>query len=140
MGCSKRLLILILGAIIGAVLFWYQVHELLPYDFSNHANKGWYPFFKIVVFYPVLEEYVFRGLIWEYLEKLDFLDKKLSVVMIVIVSSAIFCMAHMIFRDISALPILFAGIYLGIIRSNATTILPVIGVHCFWNFGWYLYF
>ena len=137
---------LILGAFLGA-LFLLGVLSL-------HLNvqpsvawvlHQWPMFFVFCVASPIIEEYVFRGLIYDAVDtrwpRVWPSGARLWISSANVITTFLFVIAHMIARDpIAGALVLLPSIYLGLLRQRYDGIGPCMLVHSAWNIGWFSLF
>jgi membrane protease YdiL (CAAX protease family) len=137
---------LISGALIGALFLWLALALLV----GINPDLSWVPnnfglFFAVCFLSPVLEEYVFRGLVYDYVERRSQwvwpANSVLKISISNLVSSFLFVMLHGILRGSSAaLLVIVPSLYLGMLRRETSGLGPCILVHGFWNLGWFSLF
>jgi len=135
MQSNRTYIILQLGAIIGAFLLWALISFTPIYSVRVIELSLW-DWLKIVCIYPLLEEYVFRGFLWEELRRKLYPNKAYSGHLIVAVTSLLFLFTHMVFREINIIFFMLISFYLGYLRLFGKRLLVTIATHVFWNFGW----
>ena len=87
--------------------------------------------FYLIFFQSIIEEVVFRGVIF------NLINAKYNLIISLLVSSILFALVHIDNFSISYLAllnILLAGILLGLIYYKTQSILNAISFHFFWNF------
>ena len=143
---SRKCVYLIWGALIGALFLWGS----LIVGLGSSPTLGWVAdqpgvFFVLVFVAPVLEEYVFRRLVYDYVaERNHWAWPKEAVFHISaanLVSSLLFVAMHIGFRGLtSGLMVILPSLYLGLIRRESFGLAPCILVHGIWNLGWFSLF
>ena len=136
--------VLIGGAIVGALFLWGFVGLV----FGGSVDFDWpqrYPlqFLVVCLVAPVLEEYVFRGVLFEAIQRRwvwrwpDRGEASLSIANLI--TTALFILLHYITRDpITAAIVLLPSLYLGLVKEVSGKIGVCIFVHVFWNIVWAL--
>jgi membrane protease YdiL (CAAX protease family) len=143
---SRNLHELIWGAFIGALFLWGSLSWHLDAE-PNFAwiVQRWPMFFALCVASPVLEEYVFRGFLYEAVDarwpQAWPAGGRLPISSANAVTTFLFVIAHMIARDpVIAALVLLPSLYLGIVRQQSGGIGYCILIHSIWNIGWYSLF
>ena len=143
---SRNLHELIWGALIGALFLWGGAswYWALTPSFS-WVMLQWPMFFAVCVASPVLEEYVFRGLLYEAVDarwpRVWPAGARLSISFANAMTTCLFVIAHMIARDpIAGALVLLPSIYLGLLRAGYGGIGVCMLVHAAWNIGWFSLF
>ena len=143
---SRVLHYLVWGAFIGALLLWGIVMLLFAIDPSlNWVIDHFGLFCLLCLIVPALEEYVFRGLIFDFVADRSQApssgDHSTFFSIANVVSSLFFVLSHLAFRGVvPALLVILPSLYLGCIRSTSSTVLPCVIVHAVWNVGWFSLF
>ena len=140
---SRDLHELVWGAFIGALFLWGGASwywNLTP-NFS-WVILQWSMFFTLCVASPILEEYVFRGLVYEAVDvrwpRVWPAGARLSISSANAVTTLFFAIAHVIARDpMVGVLVLLPSLYLGIVRQQSGGIGYCILIHSIWNIGWY---
>jgi membrane protease YdiL (CAAX protease family) len=137
---------LIWGALIGALFLWGAASwywDLKPS--VSWVIPQWPMFFALCVASPILEEYVFRGFMYEVIDrrwpKVWPADASISINLAMAITTVLFVMAHMIAREpmVGAL-VLIPSIYLGLLRHRYGSIGVCMLIHALWNIGWFSLF
>jgi membrane protease YdiL (CAAX protease family) len=137
---------LISGALIGALFLWGAASwywDLTP-TFS-WVTLQWPMFFAVCVASPVLEEYVFRGLLYDAVDarwpRVWPSGARLSISSANAMTTCLFVIAHMIARDpIAGAFVLLPSIYLGLLRQRYRGAGICMVIHAVWNVGWFSVF
>ena len=137
---------LIWGALIGALFLWGAASwywDLMP-SFS-WVTLQWPMFFALCVASPVLEEYVFRGLLYDAVDarwpRVWPSGARLSISSANAMTTCLFVIAHMIARDpIAGAFVLLPSIYLGLLRQRYGGAGICMVIHAVWNVGWFSVF
>ena len=98
----------------------------------------------IVVITPVLEEWIFRGWLFDtlraYFDRSDWSLKGQNSVISLhnLAASSLFVALHIIMRDFqSGLLVLLPSIVLGLLRDRGVSLVTLMGIHGLWNLGWF---
>ena len=143
---SRNLHELIWGALIGALFLWGGASwywDLTP-TFS-WVTLQWPMFFAVCVASPVLEEYVFRALLYDAVDarwpRVWPSGARLSISSANAMTTCLFVIAHMIARDpIAGAFVLLPSIYLGLLRQRYGGAGICMVIHAVWNVGWFSVF
>jgi membrane protease YdiL (CAAX protease family) len=133
------------GAVIGALFFCVAINlgfaTEITFDFLiDHTSR----FLVICFLAPVIEEYVFRGMVmdavgrrwsWRWPANVG-----VSISLANLIATLLFVCLHYLMRDpLTALLVAFPSLYLGILREQSGSLLICIGIHSFWNLCWVLF-
>jgi len=127
-----------LAALLVAPLFWLGLY----YSGTEISGPAWvstnvWMFLQLALFYPVMEELVFRGLLQERLWKTRL--ARLSIYCISmpnIVTSVVFTSFHfLIHPPVSAVAVIGPSLVFGFFRDRYQSVLPSIILHVFYNAG-----
>ena len=137
---------LIWGALIGALFLWGGASwywDLTP-TFS-WVTLQWPMFFAVCVASPVLEEYVFRGLLYDAVDarwpRVWPSGARLSISSANAMTTCLFVIAHIIARNpIAGAFVLLPSIYLGLLRQRYGGAGICMVIHAVWNVGWFSVF
>jgi membrane protease YdiL (CAAX protease family) len=98
----------------------------------------------LVVIAPVLEEWTFRGWLFDTLRAhFDGHDwssmTQFSVISLHnLTTSALFVGLHIVMRDVqTGLLVLLPSLVLGLLRDRGVSLVSLMGIHGLWNFGWF---
>ncbi|MGB1538886.1 MAG: JDVT-CTERM system glutamic-type intramembrane protease MrtJ [Pseudomonadales bacterium] len=145
-GSSRVSNYLIWGALIGALFLWSASSIVAGVSPNLHWVIRDFDLFLIFCFVsPVLEEYVFRGLIYDYVERRNQrawpVGGVLQISVANLVSTLLFAMMHGVFRGVSSgLLVIVPSLYLGLLRRETYGLGPCMIVHGLWNLGWFSLF
>ena len=140
--------ILIKSALLGA----FCLYVLLYGSLDLEVKWTWWlsePFdaITLVVISPILEEWVFRGWLFDVLKRWikdsssSFAWSTSPISLQNILSTLCFCTLHALMRDpMTGLLVFGPSLLLGFIRDRGASLWALIGIHGFWNFGWFLLF
>ena len=132
------------GAVIGALFFCVAINlgfaTEITFDFLiDHTAR----FLVICFLAPIIEEYVFRGMVmdavgrrwsWRWPANVG-----VSISLANLIATLLFVCLHYLMRDpLTALLVAFPSLYLGILREQSGSLLICIVIHSFWNFCWVL--
>ena len=133
--------LLIGGAFLGALLFCWVLSVFFEWPVTlSWAHSEPQKFLVICLITPIVEEYLFRGIIFEFLEnrlpsRPLFLFGWLSAANIA--STILFVGLHLFTRDpLSAGLVIVPSLYLGMIKESSGKLWVCIGIHAFRNFCW----
>ncbi|MDG1115224.1 MAG: JDVT-CTERM system glutamic-type intramembrane protease [Pseudomonadales bacterium] len=137
---------LIWGAFIGALFLWGGASWYWDLTASlSWVALQWPMFFVLCVASPILEEYVFRGMLYEFIDarcrKVWFFGDYLSISFANATTTVLFVITHMITREpmVGAL-VLVPSLYLGLLRHRYGSIGVCMLIHALWNIGWFSLF
>ena len=121
---------------------WFEL-ERLPNFFWPVADG--YGFLMFCLAAPVIEEFFFRDMLYNWIQTVRSYDIRIRGVLIFtfanLATTAAFSVVHMLTRDIvTGLLVIVPSLYLGFIRQRARNVGPCILVHAFWNYGWFAFF
>ena len=93
--------------------------------------------FMTVIYYPVLEEILFRGIIQGWFMKVDWgIKKYLHISAANWITSGLFVIAHFYYQPVLWSVLLMApSLVFGFFRDHYRSIYPSIGLHVFYNAG-----
>ena len=137
--------LLIKSALMGAFLF---LGSLSIYEGQTPDLAWWIKTpllgLTLVVIVPVLEEWTFRGWLFDvlraYFNRQSWsLTAYLSVISLHnLVASALFVVLHISLRDLqSGLLVLLPSVVLGLLRDRGVSLMKLTGIHGLWNLGWF---
>lgn len=117
-----------------AVMYAWSLLQPMPAQYQQAFNFQALAFLNLVILYPSLEEYVFRGMLQTYLlQKFSYRKSGLSVANLL--TSLAFSLAHLIFRSyMSALLVFWPSLVFGYFRERYHSIIPAVILHSFYNF------
>ena len=132
------------GAVIGALFFCVAINvgfaAEVNVDFLvDHTAR----FLVICFLAPVIEEYVFRGMImdavgrrWSWRWSAN---SGVSISLANLIATLLFVGLHYLMRDpLTAVLVTLPSLYLGILREQSGRLSACIGIHSFWNLCWVL--
>ena len=98
----------------------------------------------LVVIAPVLEEWTFRGWLFDtlrtYLNRHDWSSMALFSVISLhnLTTSVLFVGLHLLMRDVqTGLLVLLPSLVLGLLRDRRVSLVSLMGIHGLWNLGWF---
>ena len=98
----------------------------------------------LVVIAPILEEWTFRGWLFDtlraYFARHDWSSMaQFSVISLHnLATSALFVGLHVVMRDAQAgLLVLLPSLVLGLLRDRGVSLVSLMSIHGLWNFGWF---
>ena len=98
----------------------------------------------LVVVAPILEEWTFRGWLFDtlraYFERHDWSSMaQFSVISLHnLATSGLFVGLHIVMRDVqTGLLVLFPSLFLGLLRDRGVSLVSLMSIHGLWNFGWF---
>jgi len=133
------------SALMGAFLF---LGALSVYK-GAMPDLGWWveaPFLglTLVVIAPILEEWTFRGWLFDtlraYLNRHEWASMaQLSVISLHnLTTSALFVGLHIVMRDFqTGLLVLLPSLVLGLLRDRGVSLVSLMSIHGLWNLGWF---
>jgi len=133
------------SALMGAFLF---LGALSVYK-GAMPDLGWWveaPFLglTLVVIAPILEEWTFRGWLFDTLrahfERHDWSSMaQFSVISLHnLATSGLFVGLHIVMRDVqTGLLVLLPSLVLGLLRDRGIPLMWLMSIHGLWNFGWF---
>ena len=133
------------SALMGAFLF---LGVLSVYE-GAVPDLGWWleaPLLglTLVVVAPILEEWTFRGWLFDtlriYFNRHDWASMaQFSVISLHnLTTSALFVGLHMLMRDVqTGLLVLLPSLFLGLLRDRRVSLVSLMGIHGLWNLGWF---
>ena len=94
-----------------------------------------YPYLRTLLIYPVLEEFLYRGLIYGMLDKLlNFIKAKwLAIPIVIVIQASLFSLGHAQYTLSGMSVIFFSGLMLGTLRCISKGILPCVIAHSLLN-------
>jgi membrane protease YdiL (CAAX protease family) len=137
---------LIWGALIGALFLWGSLFWHLGVIPSvTWIVPQWPMFFALCVASPVLEEYVFRGFLYEAVDARWPVawpsGAPLSISLANALTTFLFVTTHMIAREpMAGALVLLPSIYLGLLRQRYGGAGICMLIHAVWNVGWFSVF
>jgi len=126
-----------------ALLFWWILYiDGQIIDGPDWLRNHLWEFFLLALFYPLLEETVFRGLIQGWLWTGRFgRTLALGLSLPNVLTSVIFCGLHFIYHPpLWALAVFIPSLIFGFFRDRYRHLLPAIWLHMFFNSGYFLIF
>ena len=133
------------SALMGAFLF---LGALSVYE-GAVPDLGWWlkaPLLglTLIVIAPILEEWTFRGWLFDTLRAYFARHDWSSVAQLAVISlhnlttSALFVGLHIVMRDVqTGLLVLFPSLVLGLLRDRGVSLVSLMSIHGLWNFGWF---
>ena len=132
------------GAVIGALFFCGAINvgfaaKVNVVFLFDHTAR----FLVICFLAPVIEEYVFRGMImdavgrrWSWRWSAN---SGVSISLANLIATLLFVGLHYLMRDpLTAVLVTLPSLYLGILREQSGRLSVCIGIHSFWNLCWVL--
>lgn len=137
---------LILGAIVGVLFLWIIIYlSLGRMPNLSWLKNEWEIFFVLCVISPILEEYVFRGIIYEAIGRRYCgswpSNKFVSISIANSITTLLFVFAHIIARGpVAGALVIMPSIYLGLVRDRYGSIRICMAIHALWNISWFSLF
>ena len=137
---------LIWGALIGALFLWGSLSWHLGVAPSvAWILPQWPMFFALCVASPILEEYVFRSLIYDVVDtrwsKVWPIGGYISISFANALTTCLFVTTHVIAREpMAGALVLLPSIYLGLLRQRYGGAGICMVFHAVWNVGWFSVF
>ncbi|MEY3002781.1 MAG: hypothetical protein RLZZ428_1156 [Pseudomonadota bacterium] len=128
---------LALGPIFGIVFGWFiPTREIDFMWFMDEPTT----FFMVIVFYPVVEELAFRGVIQEFFTQKTNVTSKIPFVSFAnLMTSLLFVVFHLFHHPlIWALSVFFPSLLFGYFKEKFGHILPSIVLHIVYNLTYFL--
>jgi len=124
-------------ALLAAPLFC----TLYIHFFSIENSDPWWLFGDLsvfgilVLFYPLIEELSFRGVIQGYLSQRNILDRQMiGLSMANILTSVLFVLMHFVHHPpVWALLVFFPSLVFGYFKDHFSSVIPSIILHSFYN-------
>ena len=115
-------------------IFYIKVFSLQPPD-PLWLFQDMYSFGILVLFYPIIEELSFRGMIQEYLSHKVGDSKRIAGISLAnILTSILFVLMHFIYHTpIWALLVFFPSLLFGYFKEHFSSVIPSILLHSFYN-------
>ncbi|MEY3090833.1 MAG: hypothetical protein RL113_1149 [Pseudomonadota bacterium] len=115
---------------------FFPTQDIDIFWFVNHPET----FLMAILFYPVVEELAFRGVIQEFLsQKLEPNSTLLAISYANFITSILFVSLHLFHHPIIwALLTFFPSLIFGYFKERFDHILPSIILHMFYNFAYFL--
>lgn len=125
-----RFLIAIFG---GALLLWVM-HDLLP-PFSFSLEFHWKLWFSLVIWQPLVEEVLFRGILQGQFRKTHWGQRAwLNISAANVVTSMLFVSVHMINNPpLFSISVIIPSLLFGYFRDSCNSIYPAILLHSAFN-------
>jgi len=112
---------------------------------SSHKESAIPPslhtLFLLIIFFPVLEECLFRGILQGLLLKIPFMQKHyISITLSNLLTSILFVVMHFFYHTPWwATLVFFPSIILGYLRERFHNLLPPIILHIWYNFIYFIF-
>lgn len=131
---DRQLWLVLAGTIVVALLLRY----LLPTGFSREMAASGISLLSFLLFYPLVEEVLFRYLIQGELLRYGFWRRRrLGVSRANLLTSSLFVMAHTIHQPlIAALSVMIPSLVLGYFRERYGRLSPSVGLHMGFNLAY----
>jgi len=133
------------GAALIAAPIFYFIYGAVFFDgslFSASFVEGARQLILLIILYPVIEELAFRGFIQGQL--INMLGKRplaYGISLPNIITSCLFSLVHLINHHlILSILVFFPSLVFGYFRDKYESTKPGIGLHIFYNAGYYLLF
>lgn len=126
-----------------AVLFWLYLYLTgSPSNSLQWLEDNWLLFLQLALFYPVLEEIVFRGLLQGRLWESRFgRYVAMSLSLPNLITSVIFTALHFLYHPpLWAVGVFIPSLVFGFFRDRYQHLAPAIYLHIFFNGGYFLLF
>jgi len=127
--CSGCLLSLVIGAMAAGTV---------------ELDRGLIPALSLVLWYPLVEELAFRGLVQGWLaQSLPDTGRVLGLSTANLLTALLFMVWHLLYRsDVLAWLVLVPALVFGYFRQRHDSLIPPVILHCLYNAcllpGWYL--
>jgi len=127
---------LLLAPLTWAVVLLFKPSLIVPFEIQIDLLK----WAMLIVLYPVLEEFVFRGFILQRLA-IWFANRRFGLLSLAnLVSSLVFAAAHLIYQPwLWAMLIFFPSLVFGYLKERHNSLISPIVMHSFYNLGFVLF-
>lgn len=113
------------GPALGVAANMYSVHARAWFDVSADAEPlHWSVILFAVIVAPLVEEYIFRGLL------LTGLTRQLTPVLAILASAALFAVVH---PPVSIAPVFVLGLGAAVLATRSKRLLPGVILHLSYN-------
>ena len=121
-------------ALLIAVVFLLAFHDFMP-PFSSSINFNWMTLLSIIVWQPLIEELLFRGVIQGQLTKREWGRRSWQGISNAnIITSVLFVAVHMIHSSpLAALSVMAPSLVFGYFRDYCNSVFPSIILHSAYN-------
>ena len=121
-------------ALLIAILFLVMFHDFMP-PFSSSVMFNWMTLLSIIVWQPLIEELLFRGVIQGQLVKREWGRRSWQGISNAnIITSVLFVAAHMIHSSpLVALSVMAPSLVFGYFRDYCKSVFPSIILHSAYN-------
>jgi len=130
-------------ALLAGSATWTALYFWLPYlpVQSEHLNQ-WWTLLLLAGLYPLLEEWLFRGLLQPQLLTFRPLQARfLGLSNANLLTSLLFAMAHLFVQPpLWAAAVIVPSLIFGAFRDRYQSVVPAIILHSFYNLGYFLVF
>jgi membrane protease YdiL (CAAX protease family) len=122
------------GPIVLLVAIWSGI-KIIPG--AQNTRLSWWAILAAIALYPVLEEYVFRGLLQGYLLQKTKNYAYAGVSLANVVASIAFCLAHLLYRTpVIAVAVFLPSMIFGFARDRYGRLAPSIVLHSAYNLSY----
>jgi len=133
----------LLLAVAAGPFVWMMLYLWLQpvIDFSLYLEQ-WRMLFMLILIYPIMEEWLFRGLLQSWLMESSLGRKSVARFTLAnAVTSIIFSAAHLFMHTLLwSMLVLFPSLIFGWMRDRYQSVRPAIALHIFYNSGYFLFF
>jgi membrane protease YdiL (CAAX protease family) len=122
------------GPFVLLVAIWSGI-KIVPS--TQNASLSWWVILTTVALYPVLEEYVFRGLLQRYLLQKTKHYAYAGLSLANVIASIAFCLAHLLYRTpVIAVAVFLPSLIFGFARDRYDRLAPSIVLHSVYNLSY----
>jgi membrane protease YdiL (CAAX protease family) len=123
----------IIALLAGALVLWL-IHDLLP-PFSSSVEFHWKLWISLVIWQPVIEEILFRGILQGQLRKTCWGQRAwLNISAANVVTSIVFVFMHMINNPpLFSISVIVPSLLFGYFRDRCNSVYPSILLHSAFN-------
>lgn len=129
------------ATLLGALVFYGLLLHWQGYRSGIHISAGQLPqFLLLVLLYPLLEEFIFRGLIQGGLRKYRPCRKSRKGISVAnVLTSILFAALHLIAHPVLwAASVFVPSVLLGYFRDRYKSLIPSMVLHVGFNFGYFV--
>lgn len=126
-----KIALLLLCYLLITNLFIHNEPDIAQQVSTSMLNP--YVWIRSAIIYPVLEEIIFRGFLYQLLKNLFAkisINKTAAIIMAATIQSLIWCLQHLQYHDLlSYLDIFIMGLFLAYVREKTRSIYPAMAYH-----------
>ncbi len=132
-----------LAAVLAAIVFWLGLSVWQPpAPDIRWPIQQWQVFIQVVLLYPVVEEWLFRGYLQGYLLKRSWGERRYAGLSLAnILTSLVFTAAHFLYHPpLAAASVVIPSLIFGYFRDRHGRLLSPILLHAYYNLGYFWLF